>query len=128
MATKLKVPCDLAQRAIQEKIRELDKKGELKYIGKLKKTFGGITYVLRKVEQINVQPIKEHKELNKSFEFKGYSKLTFELNNNDDNTTNGIYSDGFDYIVRGIVTLKDDEGNIAIDVKDNKIEITDQRA
>ena len=128
MAIKLKVPYELAQQAIQEKISELKNRKELQFSGKTYKIQYGSTYVLNTISPILVHCFKEHKPLNESFEFNGLSKLTFILENKESNTVNNTYSDGIDYIVRGNVTLKDEDGYIAVVLEDNKIEITDIEA
>ena len=126
MPEKLQVPREMAEKAIQEKIAELKKQNTLLFSGITEKTIGNSKANFKNTSTIDVKLSELLLPLNKPFEFKGWTKLTYGVvGPNGENT--GWYDDGVDYVVKGLVTLSCKDGFIAVSIENNTIEITNNK-
>lgn len=124
MAVKLEVPCDLAKKAIEEKIADLRNRKALEFSGKTEKVITFSNYTLQKVSKIIIEVNRKTLPLNESIEFIGWTKLTYK-NNVSKEPIPDSYTDGFDYLVKGKAILKDKDDYIDVFIENNVIEITD---
>ncbi len=122
MAIELRVPNDLAVQAIQEHVADLKQQKKLGFSGKLTKTCASSECKFKEASSIHIQSFKEHCPLNRPFEFEGWARLTYTFEHG-----NGERTDGCDYVIRGEVTLSDDDGYICVSLKNNEIIITDNQ-
>lgn len=125
MAVKLKVPNDLARKAIQEEIVELRKRNVLEFYGKIQKTIAFSKYTFKEMSTICILLPNESLPLSEPFGFSGWAKLTYETIEPQGGVPNYI-QDGRNYLVRGKAILTDKDGYIAVSIENNTIEITDQ--
>ena len=126
MALKLRVPRNLAMKAIQEEIADLRKRNVLEFSGKTEKTDAFSKYKLKDVSTIFVQLQNESSPLNETIGFSGWAKLTYETIESKGGVPDNI-QDGSDYLVRGKAILTDKDGYISVSIEDYTIEITDQK-